>query len=1101
MTRTSPTVSVVIPTYNHCEDLLKPCVESIMKYSSVRFVKQLIIVANGCTDGTRRYVEELQREVAFDVVLVWSDEPLGYPVAVNRGIEKVTSEYVVLMNNDVVLLEQELDAWVTYLLCPFEEQASVGISGPVKFSWRCGGSTLEAMAFWLVLMKRSLFDEIGFLDPIFSPGMGEDGDFCAKTVAKGYKLVSVPVDVTGDFDEGIKNYAFPVWHKGNGTFADDVKLKDEVIKRNDLILARRYGKVKTSIIIPTYNHFDDAFFPCVNAVFEYTNLDDKELIVVANGCTDETKEYLEKVFEGNEPQLRYVWFDEPVGVVRAYNAGIEIALGRRIVLLDNDSFLQPQARDEWIKLLEKPFLEDELVGAAGPFANDYEHLGLMLHSGCAMYDAELLRKLGGFDEIYNPGYLSDVDVTARISSAGYKVREVPEYQRNKRYENGVFAINFPVVHTGQVQTMNKTADVQVIRKNRAILYHRYGHQPVKYTIIIPTYNHCEDLLKPCVESLFKYTDMTQVQLIVVANGCTDGTREYLTSLDAAVTAIYFDEPIGYTRAVNMGLRVARGDYIVLLNNDTELLPQSENQWLQMLEQPFSDPSVGLTGPLMLHDDYADFDVLIFFCAMIKREVFDKIGDLDEIFSPGGGEDIDFTVRASRAGYRAVAVGPTEFSPEKNTNVGNVPIWHKDNKTFREIPEYTNYIVKRNGLINAKRYNKNIKLNLGAGGVNCPGYLSVDLYDKRAQVKMDITKLDFDDSSVTEILASHVFEHLNPYHSLDILKDWNRVLRPGGKLIMEMPNIEELCKRFVTASTGERYGILNAIYGSVNTTGEGGPDNITSPHLFGWWPQSLHDHLTNAGFVDIQFMDEQIPHPEDNLRVEARKPRRAGVKKLDHEWLKSLEPATYYEIFRDNGYALDRDEIRGATVIDVGANLGLFALRCVELGAAEVIAVEAQATIYYLGLINNVKDYPQVQPLHKAIYHLDDQILTIPNDHVGSKVVTDGRGENVETLRLQTLIDRYNLKTDNMVLKLDCEGSEFNIIMTAERETLRLFKSIHLELHQGTNENPEWQDNNVIRERLTSFGFERVHHGVVWSYPESGPPVDFGIHVEKWVRRD
>ncbi len=87
----------------------------------------------------------------------------------------------------------------------------------------------------------------------------------------------------------------------------------------------------------------------------------------------------------------------------------------------------------------------------------------------------------------------------------------------------------------------------------------------------------------------------------------------------------------------------------------------------------------------------------------------------------------------------------------------------------------------------------------------------------------------------------------------------------------MPDIEQLCRRFVTANTGERYGILNAIYGSVNTTGVGGPDNITSPHLFGWWPQSLWDHLTNAGFTNIVFMDEKIPHPESNLRVEAEKP--------------------------------------------------------------------------------------------------------------------------------------------------------------------------------------------------------------------------------------
>jgi len=53
---------------------------------------------------------------------------------------------------------------------------------------------------------------------------------------------------------------------------------------------------------------------------------------------------------------------------------------------------------------------------------------------------------------------------------------------------------------------------------------------MKYSIVIPTYNHCEDLLKPCLESIFKYTDMTDVELVISANGCKDGTSDYLKAL-------------------------------------------------------------------------------------------------------------------------------------------------------------------------------------------------------------------------------------------------------------------------------------------------------------------------------------------------------------------------------------------------------------------------------------------------------------------------------------------------------------------------------------------------------------------------------------------
>jgi FkbM family methyltransferase len=457
------------------------------------------------------------------------------------------------------------------------------------------------------------------------------------------------------------------------------------------------------------------------------------------------------------------------------------------------------------------------------------------------------------------------------------------------------------------------------------------------------------------------------------------------------------------------------------------------------------------------------------------------------------------VRMRNAGYKITTTGPTEFVPEKFTNAGSLPIWHKDNQTFKHIPEYTNYIIKRNGLINCKRYNKNIKLNLGSGGISYPGYLSVDMYDKRAHVLMDITKLDFEENSVSEILASHVFEHLNPYHGLDNLYKWLVILKPGGKLIMEMPNIEALCKRFVNASTGERYGILNAVYGSVNTTGVGGADNITSPHLFGWWPQSVFDHLVNAGYTNIQFMNEQIPHPEDNFRVEAYKPLTIVEPKINHEWLKQQEPHTYAEIFEQNSYSVEPKDVRHKTVIDVGANLGMFAFRCVEWGARRVIAVEAQPTVYELGLVPNVKDYKQIEPYFNAVYDRDGALVHVENHHVGSKV--GGISPNgTPTITLKTLLDKAGVYGDDLVLKLDCEGSEFNILHTCDLFTLNRFSKIFIELHgAGCNPNPKYQDNNSIRELLSANGFTQVHHVGQYTYTENGPVIMDDIAVEKWVK--
>lgn len=1089
--------SIVIPTYNHCDDLLKPCIESIFKYTDLSET-EIVVVANGCTDNTIEYLESIKDKVRY----ISHKDALGYPKAVNVGIKNAKGQYIVLLNNDIVLMDQPKNQWIDFLVQPFSNP-KVGITGPVKFDWDCAGIRYDCMAFWLVMIKREVFETIGLLDEIFSPGMGEDGDFCIRLMQAGYEQVSVPQDIKGSFETGIVNMAFPIYHVGNGTFGDNHKHKEEVIERNNQILYQRYGKkLDVSIIIPTYNHFEDALKPCIEAVLNYTDLTNKEVIVVANGSGENTRQFLESL----KDKIKYIWLDKPSGYIIPVNEGIKAAKGKYIVTLDDDSFLMAQGVDDWINILKKPFLADGRVGATSPFAHEYENMGFVLHSGCTMYRADLLRQIGMFDEIYNPGYFSDSDVAMKIWKAGYKCLEVPERIDNKLYNNNVFQINFPVMHLGDVQTMDKSKDNAIVAKNREILYSRYGKKNMKYSIVIPTYNHCDDLLKPCIESILNYTDLELIEFVVSANGCKDNTREYLDELKQRIgdrlKVVWSDEALGYTKATNLGIKEATGEFVVLLNNDTELLPQARNQWLDMMVNCFNDPKVGMSGPLILHDDYSDLDVIIFFCAMIRRSIFDEVGLLDEIYSPGAGEDIDFTARLYEAGYTIAQPSSTTFSYEESTNVGSVPIWHKDNRTFKDIPEYGKVIVKRNGLLNCKRYNKNIKLNVGGGGVNFPGFLSVDLHDKRAHIIMDITKLDFDDGTVQEILASHVFEHLNPYHAVDILKEWLRVLKPGGKLAMEMPNLEELCKKFINADMGERYGITNVIYGSVNTTDVGGPDNITSPHLFGWWPQSITDHLLNAGFTNIQIMDEQIPHPSANFRVEAYKPGNAVILPtstlFDHQDLKNQEPATYIEIFEQNTYQVKKEEIEGKTVIDIGANLGMFALYCAELGAKQVYTIEAQPVIYNLGLLHNVSKFSNIKALNYAVYDEDDKEVRILNEHVGSKVGGE-IGELTKTITLETFLERENIQGDDLVLKMDCEGSEFNILYSTSKKTLRRFGVIYFEVHGDTNTNPLFKDTEVVRNYLRVMGFEQVHKIGQYYFEDGKEPVPMDVFVEKWVR--
>lgn len=95
----------------------------------------------------------------------------------------------------------------------------------------------------------------------------------------------------------------------------------------------------------------------------------------------------------------------------------------------------------------------------------------------------------------------------------------------------------------------------------------------------------------------------------------------------------------------------------------------------------------------------------------------------------------------------------------------------------------------------------IKLNIGCGDKIFPEYINVDLVKSRGKSKIDVidnvaTLNKFPDNYADEILSVHVVEHFYYWELKDVLKNWIRVLKKGGKLIIETPNLFEACKRIV-----------------------------------------------------------------------------------------------------------------------------------------------------------------------------------------------------------------------------------------------------------------------------------------------------------------
>jgi glycosyltransferase involved in cell wall biosynthesis len=237
---------------------------------------------------------------------------------------------------------------------------------------------------------------------------------------------------------------------------------------------------------------------------------------------------------------------------------------------------------------------------------------------------------------------------------------------------------------------------------------------MKYSIVIPTYNNCEKYLKPCVDSIFKWTNMADVELIISANGCVDSSYWYLQSLRNQFDALGFsknlkiiwcDVPLGYAGATNAGIKEATCDKIILLNNDTVLLEQEKSYWLNLFDKPFEAyPNCGISCIIKGPSEPAGRDFAVFFCVMVHRKVFDKIGLLNEEYGVGGGEDTEFCIEAERAGFEVHEVLNKQWDGIQFS--GGFPIYHKGEGTMHDpnLVQGWDNIFLRNSLKLAKKYN-------------------------------------------------------------------------------------------------------------------------------------------------------------------------------------------------------------------------------------------------------------------------------------------------------------------------------------------------------------------------------------------------------------
>lgn len=154
----------------------------------------------------------------------------------------------------------------------------------------------------------------------------------------------------------------------------------------------------------------------------------------------------------------------------------------------------------------------------------------------------------------------------------------------------------------------------------------------------------------------------------------------------------------------------------------------------------------------------------------------------------------------------------------------------------------------------------LRLDIGSGGPGEDGRIGVDQFAPNADVQAPMENLPYDDDSVDEIYSSHALEHI-PKHRVTItLREWYRVLRVGGILILRVPDLEYCCREWLKNPSDVEFG-LDRIFGNQEHEGQF--------HKTGFTHQTIYNYLVQVGF-SIMKLHFIWSHQQQTIEVIARK---------------------------------------------------------------------------------------------------------------------------------------------------------------------------------------------------------------------------------------
>lgn len=467
---------------------------------------------------------------------------------------------------------------------------------------------------------------------------------------------------------------------------------------------------KFSVVVPLY-HTPAKFLKDLVRSMMYQSYANWELCLVNASPEDVHLTSLLENWAMRDKRIRVIRLEKNLGIAQNTNAGIAASTGEFIAFLDHDDFLEPDALFCYADALNKDktidvFYSDEDKTDEYAAHYFYPHFKSdfnidLLHANNYMCHFLAVRKslvdtVGGLNEKFDGA--QDYDFVLRLTEHTKKIYHCQRILYHWRCSNQSTAASqgnkMYAIHAGKaaLNAHYKRLGWNARAQEGAV----DGWYQTKFTlkeeplvsILIPNKDHTDDL-DVCLNSFFERADYQNYEFIIIENNSVlPETFAYYEKIEKEhdnVKVVYWEAGFNYSAINNFGFKFAKGDYIMLLNNDVELItPDIFQSMLGFCMRP----EVGIVGAKLLYNDHTvqhagvlvgaggladhvfkgiheddpgymgraissqDVSAVTAACLLVKRSVYEEVGGLEDEFQVAF-NDVDFCLKVRKAGYLIV----------------------------------------------------------------------------------------------------------------------------------------------------------------------------------------------------------------------------------------------------------------------------------------------------------------------------------------------------------------------------------------------------------------------------------------------------------------